>query len=224
MRHLARRFFLFLGMTICFVVPAGAQGPPPPIGPFAVDAHVSIPSFPSDSTQLAQSHGLCASPDDCQQALASLPGRGWGGQLGAHFYFARWKAVTFGIGGELMVARATSTPAAGSTGIPLEERLVSASPQLSFNFGTGNGWSYISGGIGRSVWALHETGLQPSAVDVEPLLTVNYGGGARWFIKKHLAFSLDVRWYEIHDGTPIAPLPGSPRTTLMIVGAGVSLK
>ena len=54
--------------------------------------------------------------------------------------------------------------------------------------------------------------------------TVNYGGGARWFIKKHLAFSLDVRFYEIKDGTPIPPVPGSPRTTLFIIAAGVSLK
>ena len=92
----------------------------------------------------------------------------------------------------------------------MEEHLVSASPQLSFNFGSGHGWSYISGGIGRSVWALHETGLAPSAADVEPLGTVNYGVGARWFAKNHLAFSFDVRFYQIQAGTPIPPAPGSP--------------
>jgi hypothetical protein len=27
--------------------------------------------------------------------------------------------------------------------------LTTITPQLSFNFGTGNGWSYISGGLGR---------------------------------------------------------------------------
>jgi hypothetical protein len=106
----------------------------------------------------------------------------------------------------------------------MEERLITASPQLSFNFGTGNGWSYISGGIGRSVWALHETGLAASDADVEPLRTLNYGGGARWFIKDHLAFSLDARFYQIKEGTPIAPSPGSPQTHLFIFAAGISMK
>ena len=214
MRHLA---LLILFITAVGTARANAQDPPPPIGPFVVDVHASIPMFPTDSQPLADSRGV--------QNLASLPGRGFGGQVGAHYYFLHWKAITFGVGGEVMVARATSTPVGGSVGlIPMEERLVSASPQLSFNFGTGHGWSYISGGIGRSVWSLHETGLEPSAADVESLQTVNYGAGARWFIKKHLAFSLDVRFYQVHAGTPIDPLPGSPRTTLMIVAAGISLK
>jgi hypothetical protein len=195
---------------------AQAQDPPPRIGPFVVDVHASIPSFPSDSQELADSRSV---------NLGSLPGRGWGAQFGAHYYFLRWKALTVGVGGELMVARATSTPAEGSTGlVPMVERVVTASPQLSFNFGTGHGWSYLSGGIGRSVWALHETGLEPSAADVESLGTVNYGGGARWFIKNHLAFSLDARFYQIQPGTPIPPQPGSPQQHLFIISAGVSLK
>jgi hypothetical protein len=156
--------------------------------------------------------------------VGELPGRGWGGQLGAHFYPFRLGVVTFGIGGELMIARATTNPDPASGLRPVEERLVSASPQLSFNFGSGHGWSYLSGGIGRSVWALHETGFEPSASDVESLATVNYGGGARWFIKDHLAFSLDVRFYEVKPGTPIPPLPGSPRTTMFIISAGISIK
>jgi hypothetical protein len=217
MRHLARSFLFLLFTTMIRPVPATAQEPPPRIGPFVVDIHASVPVFPTDSQQLADSRGV--------QNLASLPGRGFGGQVGVHYYFGRWKAVTFGVGGEVMVARASSTPAADSTGvISMEERLVSAAPQVSFNFGSGHGWSYLSGGLGRSVWALHETGLESSAADVEPLSTVNYGGGARWFVKKHLAFSLDVRFYDIHAGTPIDPSPGSPRTRLFIVAAGVSLK
>jgi hypothetical protein len=215
MRHLACPILIFL--TIGFAGSrAYAQDPPPRIGPFVVDVHASIPSFPSDSQELADSRSV---------NLGSLPGRGWGAQLGAHFYFFRWKALTVGAGGELMVARATSTPAEGSTGlVPMVERVVTASPQLSFNFGTGHGWSYLSGGIGRSVWALHETALEPSAADVEPLGTVNYGGGARWFIKNHLAFSLDARFYQFQPGTPIPPQPGSPRTKLFIIAAGISLK
>jgi hypothetical protein len=214
MRHLAGLFICF---TIAGAARVNAQDPPPRIGPFVVDLHATIPLFPNDALQLAQSRNL---------QPAELPGRGFGGQIGVHIYLLRWRALTVGIGGEAIVARASSAP---PTDVPTElravdEQLVSASPQLSFNFGTGRGWSYLSGGVGRSVWSLHEAGLVAGSQDVEPLPTINYGGGGRWFIKNHLAFSLDVRFYEVQGGTPVFPLPGSPRTRLMIVGAGISLK
>jgi hypothetical protein len=147
--------------------------------------------------------------------------------VGAHVYLLKWRAVTFGIGGELTFGRAHSTPstAAGQTRVlrPVRERFTSVAPQLSFNFGTGHGWSYLSGGIGRSVWSIHPDGAEPGEADLEQLKTINYGGGARWFAKQHLAFSLDIRFYAIDPGTPFAST-GSPRTTLMIFGAGVSVK
>jgi hypothetical protein len=63
----------------------------------------------------------------------------------------------------------------------------------------------------------------PTPSDEERLFTIDYGGGARWFIKRHLAFSFDVRFYAINPGT-VGPNVGSPRTTLLIMGAGISLK
>ncbi len=217
MRRLAL-LFVFAGSMVC-AARVGAQEPPPPIPRFVVDLHATIPLFPNDSQQLAESR----SPS---WTLAELPGRGFGGQVGVHVYLVRWRALTLGIGGEAIVARASTTPPADplSSLRPVEEQFVSAAPQVSFNFGTGRGWSYLSGGVGRSVWSLHETALVSGSADVEPLQTINYGGGARWFIKNHLAFSLDVRIYEIQSGTPVPPLPGSPRTRLLIIGAGISLK
>ena len=102
---------------------------------------------------------------------------------------------------------------------------MSASPQVSFNFGIGTRLE-LSERRHRTIGLVHlpEAGLEPSAADVELLQTINYGGGARWFIKNHLAFSFDVRFYEIQPGTPIPPLPGSPRTRLFIIAAGISLK
>jgi hypothetical protein len=215
---------LLAGFLLCLTMAGAArvnaQEPPPPIPRFVVDAHATVPLFPSDSQQLIDSRNP-------GWTLASLPGRGWGGQLGLHLYLLKWRALTVGIGGEVMVASATSPGPTDQnpTAIALEERIVSAAPQLSFNFGTGHGWSYLSGGVGRSVWSLHETGQVAAAQDVEPLSTVNYGGGARWFIKNHLAFSLDARLYEIQPGTLVPPLEkGSPRTRMFIIGAGVSLK
>ena len=103
--------------------------------------------------------------------------------------------------------------------------MTTITPQLSFNFGTGNGWSYISGGLGRSTWAVTPQGQEGFAADSEQLKTISYGGGARWFMKTHLAFSFDARFYAINPGTPfVAGALGSPRTTLIVIGAGVSVR
>ena len=208
------RFVLAL-LLLTPATPAFSQEPPPKIGPFVVDLHATIPRFPDD-VQLAASRGM---------SLAELPGTGLGVQVGLHLYLLRWKAITFGIGGEYASSRAAQTPAAGLTGVrAATETFESLAPQLSFNFGTGTGWSYISGGIGRSTWSLIPDGQEPFPSDSEKLRTINYGGGARWFAKPHLAFSFDVRFYAIDPGTPYFGYGGSPRTTLMIIGAGVSVK
>ena len=98
-------------------------------------------------------------------------------------------------------------------------------PELSFNFGTGNGWSYLSGGMGPSVWSLEAEGADPVAANTERLTTINYGGGARWFTSRHLAFSFDVRFYAIYPGTgDELGRPGGPRSKLLFIGGGVSIK
>jgi hypothetical protein len=211
---------LVRGVIAALVLFAGAalaagQEPPPPIGPFVLDAHGTVPRFPSD-IQLSQSRNL--SPSE-------LPGVGLGLHAGAHVYPLRWRNITFGLGADVTLARAHRTPPSGQSGErAVTERFAHVAPQLSFNFGTGNGWSYLSGGIGPSVWALGADSEALRDADVERLGTINYGGGARWFLNAHLAFSFDVRFYAIDPGTPADGLPGSPRTTLLFIGAGVSIK
>jgi hypothetical protein len=214
-------FSVLLLMALVGARPVRAQDPPPRIPWFAVDLHGSVPRFPSDDPVLAESRGM---------QVAELPGRGLGVQVGVHLYPLRWRAVTFGLGGELAASRARKTPQASSPILLFsEERYTSIAPQLSFNFGNGNGWSYLSGGLGQSTWSLVPAGSVSSLQDSERLKTINYGGGARWFIKSHVAFSFDVRLYAINPGLPGlsangAVRPGSPRTTLMVIGAGVSIK
>jgi hypothetical protein len=194
-----------------------AQEPPPRIGPFVLDVHGTFPSFPDD-TQLALSRAL---------AQGDLPGVGLGLHAGAHVYVFTWKAMTVGLGGAAAVARAHSAEKQRSGVViaqAVTERFAHAAPELSFNFGSGNGWSYVSGGIGLSTWSVVPDGYPPTSADEERLRTINYGGGARWFIRRHLAFSFDVRFYAIDPGSPHGDRPGSPRTTLLIAGAGVSLK
>jgi hypothetical protein len=194
---------------------ARAQEPPPKIPLFAADLHGQWYRFPSDPL-LAASRGM---------SLAELPGAGLGLQVSLHFYPVRWRAITFGIGGEVAAGRSRESPPSNTTGLrSTEEKFLTAAPQLSFNFGSGNGWSYLSGGIGLSQWSLIPVGEEPLPSDTERLKTINYGGGARWFAKRHLAFSFDVRFYAINPGSPYSNLPGSPRTTLLVIGAGVSVK
>ena len=42
--------------------------------------------------------------------------------------------------------------------------------------------------------------------------------------KPHLAFSFDLRFYAIDPSSPTLVLPAGPRTTLMVFGAGISIK
>ena len=201
---------------------AFAQEPPPPLPRFVVDLQGLVPVFPNDAAHLAGSR-----PADQSRPLSvsELPGAGRGGRAAAHVYLFKYRAITLGIGGEVSLGSSSSTPSDPSSGLlPVDERLVGMAPQVSFNFGTGHGWSYLSGGLGRSRWSLHPAGAANTAADTESLPTANYGGGARWFAKKHLAFSLDVRLYEIQPGSSFAGRPGSPRTRLFVFGAGISLK
>lgn len=198
--------------------PCAAQDPPPRIGPFVVDVHGTMPRFPADDQQLADSRGL---------ELSELPGAGLGLHASAHVYPLRWKAVTFGLGADLTLGRAhhASTERAGNVfGRATTERFTHIAPQISFNFGDGDGWSYLSGGIGTSTWSVAADGAAAQAPDAEQLTTINYGGGARWFMKRHLAFSFDVRFYAIDPTTPLPNRPSGPRTTLLSFGAGMSLK
>jgi hypothetical protein len=207
---------LLLALVALFSSSAFAQEPPPRIGPFVVDLHASVPRFPNEDAQLSASRGL---------SLAQLPGSGLGVQVGAHLYFLRIKVITFGVGAEFAAGRARQTPEPTSTLAATEEQFRTFAPQLSFNFGNGHGWSYLSGGLGRSTWAIVPEGRPNGPADTELLKTLNYGGGARWFAKSHLAFSLDVRIYVISPGTPyFAGALGGPRTNLLVIAAGISVK
>ena len=208
---------LALLLTVMTAGRSAAQDPPPKIGPYVVDVHGTMPRFPSDNIQLAASRGL---------DIKELPGAGLGIHTGVHVYVLTWKAVTFGLGGELVAARSHQKAAQFSeavVGRATTETFTHVAPQVSFNFGDGDGWSYISGGIGPAKWSIVPDGQAPTAADTEALTTIDYGGGARWFIKKHLAFSLDVRFYAINPSAPLPDRPNGPRKTLLIFGAGVSI-
>jgi hypothetical protein len=209
---------LFAMMILCAAPTRAQEEERPRVGPFVIDLRGAFLKPPTN-TQLSESRGLTSEAD--------LPAFGLGGVAGIHVYPLKWRAITFGIGGEVVIARGrhNAVAVAGQpTGTSVTERFVSAAPQLSFNFRGSNGWSYISGGIGQSVWQIVPDGQEVSSADEERLRTVNYGGGARWFIKKHLAFSLDVRIWQVDPGSPHFGFPGSPRANMLVISAGIGMK
>ena len=198
---------------------AYAQDPPPPLPHFVVDLRGSVVMF-GDDPELAASRLLLQS---------QMPGFGFGLTAGAHLYLPKVVGIVFGIGGELFAARSHAgapdiIPVTPLAFRPVTETFQSASPQVSMNFGTGNGWSYLSAGFGGAKWSILPDGVASRPLDEEALTTINYGGGGRWFIKRHLAFSLDARLYEIKNGPAFQGFPGSPRTLLLVIGAGMSVK
>jgi hypothetical protein len=54
--------------------------------------------------------------------------------------------------------------------------------------------------------------------------TLNYGGGARWFVTDHLGVGFDLRWHKVSLVPASSTHPGAPRASLFVVGAGVVLK
>ena len=201
--------------------PALAQPTERPIGRYVVDVRGSVVPFKSN-IELAQSR---------QMEPLDTPGLGMGLEVGAHLYFLRFKAITLGVGASFHSSLADRQPNEFSPdpdGPTLRKRFTAIAPQLSFNFGGSNGWSYISGGIAPTRLSLFP--LNDDKNSQRSSNTLNYGGGVRWFTSEHLAFSIDFRLYAISPLSAISPqekLPGqpySPRMTQMVLSIGTSFK
>jgi hypothetical protein len=218
------RSALCAGLLSAAAVPAFAQDPvvPPlrqePIAPFVFDARATLARFKQDPLSAA---AIGVQPLD-------LPTRGLGLVAGAHFYPVRTRNFALGLGGEILLrARASRTipPAVedGPDGPTVVTHMTAVSPQVSLNFGKRDGWSYLSGGIG---WASFTTELEDAPFE-DPESSpraINYGGGARWFAKKHVAFTFDLRFYAISAQPATVLHPQFSSVTVMVFSAGVSLR
>ena len=180
-----------LWLPCLFIAATASAQQQEPIGRFAADVRGIFARHkiePSVATEL-------------NVTAPNLPTRSWGLLGGAHFYPWRTSKITLGIGGEFVTARGSRaidiTSADGKTitrSPTVRRHFTSVAPEVSFNFGHRNGWSYISGGMfGRSTLYLERT--DAPATSIPRRRTLNYGGGARWFTNEHVAFSVDFRWY-----------------------------
>ena len=193
---------------------------------FAVDLHAATVGLP-------QADGwVPVVPAD-----TVLPGRNWGVGAGATVYPFRLGLFTFGIGASLITAKASSesltiTTGSGASATARSTPIVrtgatSLSPQLSINFGRRLGWSYLSAGLGRS-----KITSRSDAVGTTPGITmpeawnqaINFGGGAKWFMKPHLGASFDVRFVKLGSRSATATLPSAKRTQLWNISAGISIQ
>lgn len=165
-----------------------------------------------------------------------VPSRGLGIEIGGHIYVLRFGGVALGVGASWLTARATeSAPvveAADGTPQPatipdVTTRVTSLAPQVSLNFGHSLGWSYLSAGLGRSRVqsdAMLVSANAAVALDSDWVKTLNFGGGARWFINDHVGVGFDLRWHKLSLVAATATHPGAPRATMLVAGAGLVLK
>lgn len=158
------------------------------------------------------------------ETLGTLtPSRGLGGAVALHVYPLRFKVLTIGIGAEWLTASGSRAPAVDEVaGPPVTTRFRSLAPQLSVNFGNRNGWSYISAGLGKSSYSTRAGSTEIVNGPDARLNTLHYGAGARWSLNAHVALSLDARLYTLGANPAVGTLFGTPRTRLLVVGAGLS--
>jgi hypothetical protein len=163
-----------------------------------------------------------------------VPSRGLAVDAGAHFYPFRFGGGAIGVGATWLLARGRSSPlpAPAGTSVPaipqVTTQLSSLSPQISLNFGHGMGWSYLSAGLGRTRVRSEAMFTSPAVLtqvrESEWIKTLNYGGGARWFLTDHVGLALDLRWHKVSLAGPTATHPGAPRASVVTAGAGIVLK
>ena len=215
---------LALAAAIVAVANTSAAQSKAPIGRFAADLRVASSGLPTEPgwTPTVPSGTI-------------VPTRGLGLEAGAHVFVLRIKSVKFGVGASWLTARGSTSPPApsGTTTAPptipdVTTRVTSFAPQVSMNFGHALGWSYVSAGIGRAT-ATSEArlaGASPATSRRESdwTKTINFGGGARWYVNDHLGFGFDLRWHKISLVPASGTHPGAPRASLLVLGAGLVLK
>ena len=178
------------GLLLGSRVEAQSITPGPP-GPFVIDVRGATSGIPT-------SVGLYPTVEQG----TSVPARGFGFDVGGHVYLFHLGPARLGLGVNYIRVRGTTTDATAT--------LETVAPQLSFNFGTSDGWSYLSLGAGTARIDAIATGSSSA---------INAGGGARWFTNRHFAVGFDIRVHKIAaDGDTMGA------STTVSASVGLSMK
>ena len=186
-----------LGLVLLLLAPVAAHGQAlDPPGPWVLDVRGATSGLPSDTAFF---------PSLAVDTL--VPSRGFGFDVGAHVYLFSLGPSRIGVGASYVEARGTTDTVTAN--------VRTVAPQVSFNFGSSNGWSYLGAGLGRA-W-VRTTAVQLSGTaeqETGGVASINFGGGARWFLTSRIGVGFDVRWHR---------LASTPKTMLLSAGAGFSI-
>ena len=186
----------FAVMLSMFALVSGANAQslnPGPPGPFVFDLRGATTNLPSDEALF---------PDLATDA--TIPSRGFGGSAGVHVYPFSIGPARIGVGVDGLFARGSTADANSS--------MTSVDPQISLNFGTSQGWSTLSAGVGVT-----RISGEPGGAS-ESVRSINWGGGARWFVNAHVGVGFDIRIHHLAAGDVL------PKGTAVSIAAGLSLK
>jgi hypothetical protein len=215
MPHRAAGCLLLLGGVLSGT-PTAAQGVPAPPGPYVVDVRGVSSGLPQ---------GVVFLPP--VPAGTSVPSRGNGFDVGGHIYVGRFRGAQLGFGASLMsvsgnAVQPRTTPATTTSAPsgPSEVRVAlrTIAPQVSLNFGTEDGWSYLSAGVGMTEVDARTVDFVESSGDSGRVMTINAGGGARWFVKRRLAVGFDARLHRLAQTDTVSA------SMLFSIAAGISLR
>lgn len=217
---------LALLLVLLAAVPAGAQTDEERLPWFAVDLHAGSVGLPT-----AEGWIPVVSGD------TPVPGRAWGLGAGATIYPVRFGIMTLGLGASISTARgkgesltiATGSGAAATTRVTpiVRTQVLNLIPQLSINFGHKFGWSYLSAGLGRTkvTSSADAVGATPQIIVPESWnQALNFGGGARWFMKPHVGAGFDVRFVKLGSRAASGTIPSARRTQTITFSAGISIQ
>ncbi len=205
-----------VAILVGIAAPVHAQQPPTRPGPWVFDVRGVTSRVPTDGTFYP--------PLD---ATALVPTRGFGIDAGAHVYVFDLGPSRVGFGAHYAVLSARSGSNDGAENLAIAGQTTKLTmrllaPEVSFNFGSGNGWSYLSGGLGLGSVSTSTETVSPGKRDTGQVAAYNIGGGARWFITTHIAFGFDLRVHRLAAGDTGGVV--TPKTTTFTVGAGLSFR
>ena len=190
--------------TPAFAQPAAAPGP------YVIDLRGAMSGAPT---------GIAFYPAAPEDTLA--PQRAFGFEVGAHVYPFALGIARVGLGVDLMRVRGTATSVSN---VNAAMSITTFAPQLSFNFGAHDGWSYLSGGYGTTqtraevMTPAADTTTAATLSRERRTRTINVGGGARWFLQERVAVGFDVRFHRL------AATRGLPSKQIVGLSVGVSIR
>lgn len=227
--HRAAVVLIIAGVLLS--TPVSAQTAPDPPGPYVVDVRGATSGIPHSTGFLP------TVPEDTR-----VPSRGFGFDVGAHIYARAVGPARVGLGFNIMRVRGTASTvptvaAASQTAVTvaapdIESIFTTVAPQVSFNFGSVDGWSYLSAGVGLASIgttstpraAANQVATVPETRSSGGVMSINFGGGARWFLVRRMAVGFDVRFHRLSSGGNESTSSATPGATLFSATIGLSLR